>query len=558
MILDNWLYKRAVTQPDGCALVFEGTSWTFSQLFSASAAMSEEIATSLSAEGSLHQPAEEFSMPERVGLLCDNSAASYVTILALMNLRIQIVMLNTRLSPDELTYQVNDADLPAIVYSADARHTAQALAAANTQRGQQGAARAATRLDLIPIEDMWHAVNDALGTNADAGLGRTPHNPPEWVSPSFDTEDVMSILYTSGTTGDPKGVMQSFGNHLWSALSGVLSAGITPTDAWVCTVPLYHISGLSILVRGLVYGMPVYLFRKFDAHAVNDTLLSGQATIVSVVAYSLTKLVEDLDQRGLSSYPPQFRYMLLGGGFFRDSLLEACATRSIPVIRSFGMSETCSQIIATPLRRDYVKPGSSGVPLFVNQMRIAAAPVDRTNRTDRTDALASSPQPRIAQPGEIGEIQVKAPALCVGYLNKPEKYAASFTADGWYRTGDIGTLDEDGYLYVKSRLAEMIISGGENIFPSEVEAVIAEHPAVAEVAVVGHEDDVWGYVPWAYLVADQASLEGNPYPSDEELTGYIRERLAAYKVPKRFIWIDELPKTSIGKVQKFKLLADER
>ena len=508
MILENWLKKRSYTDPDRLALVYEGHEWTFAELYQSSAQLAKTLAEPLGLEAPHDLPKDL-----RVGMLCDNSPASYLTILAFMHLGVQIVMLNTRLSVEELSYQVQDAQLNHIFFTCDAEAKAHALPSQSHE-----------------IETLYRAATEAP-TAEDVNL---------WVRPEFDLDQVMSILYTSGTTGNPKGVMQSYGNHFWSSTSGALTSGITQSDAWVCTVPLFHISGLSILVRGLVYGIPVYLFRKFNASAVNDVLLAGKASIVSVVAYALTKLVADLEERRSSgtaqSYPASFRYMLLGGGFFEDSLLEHCERLGIPVIRSFGMSETCSQVIATPLRPDHYKPGSSGVPLFPNQLRIASTDPDGEAQT--------------LPAGQVGEIQIKAPALCVGYLGKPEKYAAAFTTDDWYRTGDIGLMDGDGFLFVKARLTDLIISGGENVYPSEVEHVFARHHAIAEVAVVGHEDEEWGQVPWAYLVL----REGEECPSDDALISFAREHLAGYKLPKRFIWIDALPKTSIGKIQKFKLL----
>lgn len=710
MIVENWLYKRALTQPEQLALVYEGKEWTFCELFALSCEMSSALAeifadalrrgapkntskdtspkdtskdsSSVRKAGVVSSQSGEHEArpPMRVGLLCNNSDASYVLILALMNLGVQMVLLNTRLSVAELSYQIDDAQVTQLFFSADVSTQAQELAHSQPY---------SKPLHAIALEPLWEHVQ----ANSSSGLSAlkasavsssmanrsalpSPLTPPAVTAPvpsplaqpaatvplttspavnavtatntsdappyhirrEFDLDEVMSILYTSGTTGQPKGVMQSYGNHLWSSIAGVLTSGIMPSDAWVCAVPLFHISGLSILVRGLAYGIPVYLFQKFDAQAINAVLLASKATIVSVVAYMLTKLIDDLEQHGYS-YPPSFRYMLLGGGFFADSLLESCARLRVPVIRSFGMSETCSQVIATPLRPDYYKPGSSGLPLLPNQLRIAHLTSANASTTDASGGTAgiaeiseNEPYKKITvsaliadadraseshNAGRIGEIQIKSPALCVGYVNKPEAYAAAFTDDGWYKTGDIGLLDKDGFLYVKSRLADLIISGGENIYPAEVENVLMSHSAIREAAVVGHPDATWGYVPWAYLVAawdsgsdmetaddtkivtdadsadstdsadetDRAVPTHNTVPtpdtvpahntaglraaggavtahrparialpSDAELTAFMRAHLARYKVPRRFIWLDQLPKTSIGKIQKFKLL----
>lgn len=174
-----------------------------------------------------------------------------------------------------------------------------------------------------------------------------------------------------------------------------------------------------------------------------------------------------------------------------------------------------------------------------------------SNQDQSQDQEIRQHTPRLAPRNHPGEIQLKSPALCVGYLNKEEKYRSSFTADGWFKTGDIGVIDDEGFLYIKSRLTEMIISGGENIYPSEIEHYLLTFDGVAEAAVVGHPDPVWNMVPWAYLVVDDKTA---PLPTDDALSRHLRGFLAGYKIPKRYLWVDELPKTATGKIEKYKLV----
>ena len=492
---DNWLMKRAQQTPEALALVFEDRSWTFAALY-------EDACRYLQA---LMSHTADLA-PRRMGILANNSDDFYLMILALMQTDVEMVLLNTRLSPEELQYQIQDAEIEVLIYEGPFTETVSCL------QQRVGSALLPLCLEEIRKQAQEMPVGSGCGT------------------PTYDLERVMSILYTSGTTGHPKGVMQTYGNHYASALAGALNTGVVEDDAWVCTMPLFHISGLSILIRGLVYGCPVYLLRKFDAERVNALLCSGAGRIISVVAYTLAALLENL---GEGSYPPTFRYMLLGGGFFDKGLLQKCAERGIPVIRSFGMTETCSQIIATRLSDTERKPEASGLTLLPNRLRIGEGNLPT---------------------GHPGEIQIQSPALCSGYLNQPEKYARSFTADGWYKTGDIGLMDSDGYLYVKSRLTDVIISGGENIYAVEIERCLMTYPGVAEVAVVGHAAAQWGYVPWAYLVMEEQAAR--PLPTAQALVDHCRAHLAGYKIPKRFIYRDALPKTSLGKIQKFKLMDD--
>ncbi|MFP5528313.1 o-succinylbenzoate--CoA ligase [Peptococcus simiae] len=490
---ENWIKKRALLSPHTLALDFEGQQWTFADLYK------EAHRLGVVLDDRLYSVSDKKS--RRVAVLADNSADFYILIAALMDGGIEMVLLNTRLSLPELAYQVVDAKPVLVLYAEEYKAQAEALLAEAGGDLQVASLRvllqASRTLPVIPGRQMpWRG------------------------------DRVMSVLYTSGTTGRPKGVLQTYNNHLWSALAGGLNAGLVPGDGWVCVTPLFHVSGLSILVRSLVYGCPVYLFPRFDAAAVNRSLCAGRGTIISVVAYTLKALLDDLGDR---RYPPSFRYMLLGGGFFDEGLLSQCADLGIAVIRSFGMTETCSQIVATGLADTAIKPASSGQALFPNRLRIDDG---------------SYP------PGTVGEIQIQSPALCRGYLNNEAAYRRAFTSDGWYKTGDIGCLDEEGYLYVKSRLTDLIISGGENIYPAEVEQCLARHPDIRECAVIGREDARWGQVPEAYLVAANPQ---RPLPSPAALQAYCRQYLAAYKVPKHFVFLADLPKTSIGKVQKQRL-----
>lgn len=492
MTLENWIFKRARLSPHKLAFIFEEEQWTFEELYRTAQEMSDLFATVLDACGGIN----------RVGIFSNNSAEMYVAILACMNAGIEMVLLNTRLSAEELTVQINDASLSLIFC---ANEWLPRLSEVND---------AATDVAITCLSLEWCYAN------------RKKASRRRVMQELFPDDQVMSVLYTSGTTGKPKGVMQSYGNHYASAMASVTNLGFHEADMWVAITPLYHVSGLSVLVRGLVYGMPVHLFRRFDAALVNQALLRGKGSIISVVSYTLSALLKDL---GDAVYPDSFRLMLLGGGFVDRSLLAACQEKRIAVVQSFGMTETCSQIAALPPRDISRKMGSAGLPLFSNRLRIGGTG---------------------AGEGGVGEIQIQSPALCVGYLGQNERYQRSFTADGWYRTGDMGYLDEEGYLYVKCRLADCIISGGENIYPVEIETCLKNSRHVREAAVVGKIDATWGMVPWAFLVAG-----GTGKPTDEELKSFCLRHLAAFKVPKRFVWVDELPKTAVGKIQKYKLLA---
>ncbi|WP_143454331.1 AMP-binding protein, partial [Limosilactobacillus reuteri] len=278
---------------------------------------------------------------------------------------------------------------------------------------------------------------------------------PGELIPVFKSDWVASIMYTSGTTGKPKGVLQTFGNHFYSAVSSALNLGLSSADKWLCVAPIFHISGFSIIMRGLIYGMTVRLVEKFRAEEIERILANETVTIMSVVPFMLKKLIQQQNKTN-THYNSAFRCMLLGGGTIDRETLEICLQRSIPVVQCYGMTETCSQIIALRSADALLKLGSVGQPLFSTQLKLS----------------------------KDGEILLKTPALTPGYLNLPDKLPSK-TIDGWYRTGDIGHLDKEGYLYIDGRADEMLISGGENIFPQEVEQVYQRYPQINEVAVVG-------------------------------------------------------------------------
>jgi len=342
-----------------------------------------------------------------------------------------------------------------------------------------------------------------------------------------DLAEVHCIIYTSGTTGRPKGAMLTYGNHWWSAIGSSLNLGMHRDDRWLACVPFFHVSGLSILMRSVIYGMPVVLHETFEPAAVNRSIDEDGVTIISVVSNMLFRMLE---QRGEKPYPEALRCVLLGGGPAPQPLLEDCERRGIPVVQTYGMTETASQIVTLPPEDAIRKLGSAGKPLLSAELRIV-----RDGYT----------QPA----GQVGEIVVRGPNVTIGYHNRPEATAEALR-DGWLHTGDLGYLDEEGYLYVFDRRSDLIISGGENVYPAEVESVLLAHPAVKEAGVTGIPDEKWGQVPAAAVKPDEGAAI-----SEEALIQFCRERLAAYKVPKRIKFVAQLPRNASDKLMR-RLLKD--
>ena len=466
METQNWLLKQAATQPNQIAIDDGNERLSFAELKKQVEVLVGKI--------------DHLNPGSRVGILATNTLMSYKLSLAIMCSGRTIVWLNWRLAGEELERQIKDSGLQ--------------LCLVENSLWRSG------------MTDPFKSYSAFLITSADPGE----------LIPVFKSNWVASIMYTSGTTGRPKGVLQTFGNHFYSAVSSALNLGLSSADKWLCVAPIFHISGFSIIMRGLIYGMTVRLVEKFRAEELERILANETVTIMSVVPFMLKKLIQQQNKTN-THYNSAFRCMLLGGGTIDRETLEACLQRSIPVVQCYGMTETCSQIVALRSADALLKLGSVGQPLFSTQLKLS----------------------------KDGEILLKTPALTPGYLNLPDKLPSKMI-DGWYRTGDIGHLDKEGYLYIDGRADEMLISGGENIFPQEVEQIYQRYPQINEVAVVGQNDSVWGQVPVAFVVSDRRL-------SPTKLINYGYEHLARYKVPQHYIFVSELPKNASGKIRRFML-----
>lgn len=491
----DWLAHRAGVSPEREALVTGGRSWTFMELD----ADATRLALELRARG--------VRPGDRVATLLHNGAAPVLLLHAVLRVGATLVPLNIRLTHAEVAWQLRDAAARFVVLEPrTASLVGDGAASASTADGPRGRA-----LMAFDADDLLRAIPGAAGT-------RRP------LSFTHDASHVLAIIYTSGTTGRPKGAKLSVANAWWSAIGSALNLGTLPSDRWMAVLPLFHVGGLAILLRSAICGFAAVVHESFDAAAVNRSIDEEGVTVVSVVAVMLQRM---LDVRDAVPYPPTLRCMLLGGGPASRTLLERCRAMGVPVVQTYGLTETASQLATLPPEDALRKLGSAGRPLYPNGLRISGGSGE------------------VLEAGAEGEIQVRGPVVTPGYAGI--EGTTHLTSDGWLRTGDIGRIDEDGFLYVIDRRVDLIISGGENVYPAEVEAALLSHPAIAEAGVVGMPDEQWGQ----RVVAFVRFTDVHHTDSAEAVREHCRSHLAGYKVPSEVrIVTHELPRTASGKLRR--------
>ncbi|WP_281164729.1 o-succinylbenzoate--CoA ligase [Liquorilactobacillus sicerae] len=466
--MQNWLIKQATAKPDKLALIYQGQHLNFKELLN----KVRQVASGL--------VALKIRKADRIAVLASNTANSYFVILALQQIGALPVLLNYRLSLSEISQQVRLSKVKLLLIDDDLQlnwSSAELL-----------------RIKTFKLSQLFRLAVSKVTLEKE-----------------FALNEVASIMYTSGTTGQPRGVVQTFGNHFFSAVGSAFNLGLDPAELWLCALPLFHISGLSIMMRSLIYGMGVLLLPHFSTESVNKALQTSPVTLMSVVPQMLQQLLTEFPATG---YQPKFRGFLLGGGPIDLATLNRCRQLNLPVVQSYGMTETCSQVVALSFADAPRHIGSVGKPLFPIQLRLS-----------KSDA----------------EIQLKGPNIVTTYLDNPASFQQQMTADNWFKTGDIGYFDQTGYLYVKGRKNEMIISGGENIFPQEIENVYQNYDSVTEFAVIGVPDQKWGQVPCAFFTARKRI-------DSRLLKAYGYQQLAHYKVPHYFCQLDQMPKTASQKI----------
>jgi fatty-acyl-CoA synthase len=333
-------------------------------------------------------------------------------------------------------------------------------------------------------------------------------------------EDGLLLVYTSGTTGKPKGALLSHANCFWTNLGFDLTTGISQDDVVLQVLPQFHVGGWNVqALLAWWKGATVVLERQFDPERALRLIEEKRVTTMMGVPATYLFLAQEpgFARADLSS----LRRAVVGGAPMPEALLETWAARGTAIVQGYGLTEAAPNVLCLPPEDAVRKLGFAGKPYCFVEVRLS----------------------------DEDELQVRGPNVFPGYWRNPEATAQAFTDDGWLRTGDIAERDDEGFYRIKGRLKDMFISGGENVYPAEVEAVLHEHPRVADVAVVGVPDERWGEVGVAFVVADGIS--------GDDLLEWCAGRLARFKVPKSVRFIGEIPRNGMGKVQKQELRETE-
>jgi fatty-acyl-CoA synthase len=497
MDLSDLIARNADFTPDKTAIRFEGRSISYAALHERVVLAARALKTELGV-----------GRGDRVALLAANHSDYLVLLYACARLGAMLVTLNWRLAIPEQLFILTDAGAKVLVVDKEFSAVVSQLAAALPDIKVVG-------LDYSPER----AVSFEALLHAGSGDGRNPHT---------DTTNPLLLVYTSGTTGRPKGAVLRQEALVWNAAMSQHAHDMTSQDHILNVLPMFHVGGLNIQTTpALQLGATVTIHPRFAPDAMLHAMEEDRPTLAVMVPAVMQAVVEHpyWPETDLSS----LKAVATGSTTVPVPLIEAFAARGIPVIQVYGSTETGPIAVYTRVGGDLSRSASTGLPGLHCEARI----VDDEGR-------------EVAH-GIAGEVIVRGPNVLYEYWGNAQA-TAEVLRDGWYYTGDIGTRDADGYFYIQDRKKNMIISGGENIYPAEVERVLHDHPSIAEAAVIGRPDPKWQEVPVAYIVCRKDVTVGA-----DEIKSFVGQHLARFKIPRDIVFVDSLPRTALGKVQHFML-----
>jgi len=462
-ILDFWLKEQSIKNKNKIAVTDGKFAMTFEDLYHRAFELSQQLI-------SLNE--------NRVGLYIHNDIDSVILVNACWLANIEVAMINTRLTQQEMINQMCSVDISTIIST--------------------------TNFDLPSFKIVYFNELNTLEPTSN--------------TQSFDITRIASIMFTSGTTGPQKAVPQTFENHYASAIGCKQSLGFDQDTIWLSVLPIYHISGLSVILRSIIEGFTVRILKKYDTQTMLNIIEEEQPTHVSLVPQTLKWLMD----AGLNQ-PFSIEKILLGGAKLSSTLIDQALSNHLPIYNSFGMTETCSQFLT-------------------------ATPEMLAQRYDTVGKPSENVKVKIKNPNEEGhgELLIKGNNVMNGYLY-PKQLDDTFE-DGYFKTGDIAEIDDEGYVMVYDRRKDLIISGGENIYPYEIETIAKKFESIEDAVCVPQRDETWGQIPVLFYVSENEL-------SRDELIQFLQNNLAKYKIPKHYYRMESLPYTSTGKLQRNKVIS---
>ncbi|MGY0065004.1 acyl-CoA synthetase [Streptomyces sp. LZ34] len=485
--LGSWPVRRARKTPHRTALVHQDRTISYAELYERTTRLAHALRTAGIRRG------------DRIAYLGANHPSYLETMFASGTLGAVFVPLNTRLAAPEIAFQLRDAAAKALIH--DPSH-------GDTVAGLRGQTDVKTHITVGP--DYETLLREASADPIDEPVG---------------LDDICIIMYTSGTTGRPKGAMLTHANLTWNAVNVLIDQDLASDEVALVSAPLFHTAGLNMLTLPvLLKGGTCVLVDAFDPGGTLELIERRRITFMFGVPAMFDQVARH--PRWADADLSSVRMLSCGGSPVPTSLIATYQQRGLTFMQGYGMTEASPGVLFLDAEHAVSKAGSAGVQHFFSDVRVVL------------------PDLTPAAPGETGEVIVRGPHVMQGYWGLPDETAASFV-DGWFRSGDAARVDQDGYATIVDRLKDTIISGGENIYPAEVENALLTHPDIVECAVVGVPDHKWGEVPRAVVVA----REGAALDLDEVLA-FLTGRLAKYKIPKSVVIVEALPRTASGKLLK--------
>lgn len=491
----SWTARRARRTPDRIALIHDGSQVSYAGLHD----RVTRLAGALRGLG--------LRRGDRVAYLGQNHPAFLETMFATWADGGIFVPLNFRLAPPELAHQLADSGAAALVY-------APAFAAAVAALRDDVAVPHLVALEGAGADGV-HGYEDMLAAAA-----------PAWLDQTVTLDDPCLIMYTSGTTGRAKGAMLTHGNITWNTLNVLVDTDLTSDAVALVAAPLFHTAALNMLsLPVLIKGGTLVIEPGFDPRLALELITRHRVSVLFGVPamYDAMAAQPGWATADLSS----LRALLCGGAPVPLATIRSYLDRGLSFIQGYGMTEAAPGVLLLDAAHAQSKAGSAGVPHFFTDVRIVG------------------PGPREVAAGERGEILVAGPNVTRGYWNQRDETAQVIADDGWLRSGDIASADEDGYVFVADRVKDVIISGGENIYPAEVESALRAHPGVADCGVIGVPDERWGEVGRAVVV-----LRPGAEADEAGILAFLDGRIARYKIPRSVRFAAELPRTATGKIAK--------